>query len=80
MTRIFNLANWGTAIFMLRLPLAALDQKVVQTFTVKGVFEAEATKTHWICTWNLDESEETTPGSAWTMAPAGWHGWRRWNL
>lgn len=52
------LANWGTAVFMLRLPQAALDRKVLQAFTVKGLLEVKTTPTHWICSWNLDESED----------------------
>lgn len=52
------LANWGTAVFMLRLPMTALDRKVLKAFTVNGVFEVEASPTHWICSWNLDDSED----------------------
>jgi hypothetical protein len=52
------LANWGTAIFMLRLPKAVVDRSVLQTFATKGVLEVEATPTHWICEWSLDESDD----------------------
>lgn len=52
------LANWGSAMFMLRLPLAALDKKALQAFTVDGVLEVESTPTHWLCSWSLDESED----------------------
>ncbi|KAF0219201.1 MAG: hypothetical protein FD174_2287 [Geobacteraceae bacterium] len=52
------LANWGTAVFMLRLPHAALDGKSFNAFTAKGVFEIESTPTHWLCSWSPDESED----------------------
>ncbi len=51
-------ANWCTAIFMLRAPLATLNRKQMEAFTVGDTFEAEATPTHWILTWRLDESED----------------------
>ena len=57
-----HVADWCTALFMLRVPLAVLDRNRLNTAIVSGVFEAEATATHWILTWNLDESEEYDRG------------------
>jgi hypothetical protein len=51
-------ANWGTAIFMLRLPLCAFDAKVAQSFVVEDSLEMDETPTHWICTWSLSETED----------------------
>jgi len=61
------LANWGSAIFVLRLPLAALDREVARAFAVEGSLDVEATPTHWICTWSL-ESE----GGLWLDDSSGW--------
>lgn len=52
------LANWGSAIFMVRLPLAALDRETAKAFAAAGILDAEATKTHWVIGWHLDESED----------------------
>lgn len=62
MRRFFDahvyLANWGTAVFMLRLPRAVLDRKVLHACTVDDVLEAESTPTHWVLGWHLNESED----------------------
>ena len=50
-------ANWMTAIFMLRLPMEALAKEIAQTMAVPYILEFKATKTHWIITWSLEESE-----------------------
>lgn len=70
------LNNCGTAVFMLRVPLAALDRKSVEPFTIEDVFEGEATTTHWVLTWSLGEtedydrfSEEDGPGWMARLAP-----------
>lgn len=51
-------ANWGTVVFMLRLPVTALEREVFQPFVENSVFSFEASPTHWICSWTLEESED----------------------
>lgn len=56
-------SNWGHVRFMLRLPLAALDEAVLADFLQPSVAEEEsdygdafsvtATATHWILDWSL---------------------------
>jgi len=60
-------ANWGTAKFMLRLPLAALSQMNAQAFMVDGLLDVEPTPTHWICTWSLESEDgfDQEYGSGW---------------
>ena len=50
-------ANWMTAIFMVRLPIEALTQETAKAAAVPYILEIKATKTHWIITWSLEESE-----------------------
>jgi hypothetical protein len=50
-------ANWMTATFMVRLPIEALAKETAETFTMPYILDFKATKTHWIITWNLEESE-----------------------
>ncbi|MBW1925549.1 MAG: hypothetical protein JRJ35_19100 [Deltaproteobacteria bacterium] len=50
-------ANWMTAIFMVRLPMEALTQETVKAVAVPYLLDIKATKTHWIITWSLEESE-----------------------
>ncbi|WP_319521421.1 hypothetical protein [uncultured Desulfosarcina sp.] len=50
-------ANWMTAIFMLRLPIEALPEEAAKAMAVPYTLDIEATKTHWIITWSLEESE-----------------------
>lgn len=61
MQRFFDahvyVANWMTAIFMLRLPIETLTKETVKTMAVAYNLEFKATKTHWIVTWSLEESE-----------------------
>jgi len=61
MKRFFDahvyVANWMTAIFMIRLPTEALQEKTAEVIAVNGILDLDATKTHWIITWSLDESE-----------------------
>ena len=55
-------SNWGSASFMLRLPLAALDEAALADFLQPSVaaeetgygdaFTATATPTHWILDWS----------------------------
>ena len=61
MRRFFDahvyVANWRTAIFMVRLPIEALSEKTAGAMAVNGVLDFESTKTHWVITWILEESE-----------------------
>lgn len=50
-------ANWMSAVFMLRLPIDALSQETVEAMGVDYILDFKATQTDWIITWNLDESE-----------------------
>jgi len=50
-------ANWMTAIFMLRLPIEALPEEMVKAMAVPYTLDIKAVKTHWIITWRLEESE-----------------------
>ncbi|MEZ4576545.1 MAG: hypothetical protein R2875_00615, partial [Desulfobacterales bacterium] len=51
-------ANWMTAVFMVRLPKATLSREMVNAFTVSPFLEFKATKKDWIVTWCLEESED----------------------
>ncbi len=58
-------SNWGSASFMLRLPLAALDEAALADFLQPSVaaeetgygdaFTATATPTHWILDWSAND-------------------------
>jgi len=50
-------ANWMTAIFMVRLPIEALSEETAKALADPYVLDFKATKTHWIITWSLEESE-----------------------
>ena len=50
-------ANWMTAIFKVRLPSEALAKETVEALAESCVLDFKATKTHWIITWRLEESE-----------------------
>jgi hypothetical protein len=50
-------ANWMTAIFMLRLPIEALPDETVKAMAVPDMLDIKHAKTHWIVTWRLEESE-----------------------
>jgi hypothetical protein len=50
-------ANWMTAIFMVRLPIEALTRETAKAVAVSYLLDIKATKTHWIITWSLKESE-----------------------
>ncbi|MGD9189939.1 MAG: hypothetical protein PVI89_17100 [Desulfobacteraceae bacterium] len=61
MQRFFDahvyVANWMTAVFMVRLPIEALAKETADVMAVRYVLDFKATKTHWIITWCLEESE-----------------------
>ena len=50
-------ANWMTAIFMVRLPMQALTRETAKATAVSYLLDIKPTKTHWIITWSLEESE-----------------------
>jgi succinate dehydrogenase flavin-adding protein (antitoxin of CptAB toxin-antitoxin module) len=50
-------ANWMTAIFMVRLPIEALTREVAKAAAVPYLLDIKSTSTHWIVTWSLEESE-----------------------
>jgi hypothetical protein len=51
-------ANWGDAIFMVRLPREAIDQKTLQAFCTSPHLEFEKLPEHWLLTWSLGETED----------------------
>jgi hypothetical protein len=50
-------ANWMTAIFKVRVPGEALSKRTVESMAASEALDFKATKTHWIITWHLEESE-----------------------
>ena len=50
-------ANWMTAIFMVRLPIEVLAKETAQAMAVRYFLDFKAAKTHWVITWSLEESE-----------------------
>jgi len=50
-------ANWMTAIFKVGVPIQAIPENVVEAMTVPDFLDFKATKTRWIITWSLNESE-----------------------
>jgi hypothetical protein len=61
MERFFDahvyVANWMTAVFMVRLPIDALDEATAEAVKVRHSLDVSAAGAHWILTWRLDESE-----------------------
>jgi len=61
MQRFFDahvyVANWMTAIFMLRLPSDALDPETAEALAISYVLDFKASNTHWVITWRLEQSE-----------------------
>jgi hypothetical protein len=61
MERFFDahvyVANWMTAIFMVRLPIEVLAKETAQAMAESHVLDFTATKTNWVITWRLEESE-----------------------
>jgi len=50
-------ANWMTAIFMVRLPIEALTQETAEAVAVPYLLDIKPTQAHWIITWCLEESQ-----------------------
>ncbi|OPY84657.1 MAG: hypothetical protein A4E72_02116 [Syntrophus sp. PtaU1.Bin208] len=49
--------NWMSARFILRLPKESFDHKTLSPFTAYGIFKVEASPSHWLLIWSLEESE-----------------------
>jgi len=52
------IANWGDAIFMVRLPKEAIDQKTLKAFCTSPQLEFEKLPEHWLLTWSLGETKD----------------------
>jgi len=66
MRRFFDahvyLANWGEALFMVRLPLEAIDEQTITALCTSSHVTAEKLRNHWLLTWSLlGETEEYDP-------------------
>jgi len=44
---------------MVRMPIEALSQKTAKAMAVRYILDFKATKTHWVITWSLNESDES---------------------
>jgi hypothetical protein len=62
MQRFFDahvyVANWMTAVFMVRLPIEALAKETAEAMAVRYILDFSPTKTHWVITWCLEESQD----------------------
>lgn len=62
MERYFDIhvyvANWMTALFMVRIPIEALTKEVLETMAASDMMDFRTTPRHWIITWYLEESED----------------------
>lgn len=63
MTQFFDahvyVANWGSAVFMVRLPIEALAAAIVEAIAVaEEVLEFTSTKKYWVIGWYLREGED----------------------
>ncbi|MGD9948508.1 MAG: hypothetical protein AB7U29_08525 [Desulfobulbus sp.] len=66
MRRFFDahvyLANWGEALFMVKLPLETIDEQTLTAFCTHSHLTAEKLPNHWLLTWSLlGEAEECEP-------------------
>lgn len=50
-------ANWMTAVFMVRVPIETLSNKIAKAMEARYTLDFKAVQTHWIITWSLEESE-----------------------
>jgi hypothetical protein len=61
MKRFFDahvyVANWMSAVFKVRVPIEMISEKMAETMAVRYILDFKATKTHWVITWSLSESE-----------------------
>jgi hypothetical protein len=63
-------ANWMTAVFMVRLPIEALPEETAKAMAVPYILDFKATKTHWVIAWSLRESRNYD-----RFAIESGHGW-----
>lgn len=65
------LADWGEAIFMVRLPLEAIDQQTLKAFCTSPHLAFNKLPDHWLLTWSLSgeaedyDSFDFVEGSGW---------------
>jgi len=52
------LANWGSAVLMLKLPRDGIEHDVLEAFSGHECLEVEALPEHWLLIWSLGESED----------------------
>jgi hypothetical protein len=52
------ITNWGDAIFMVRLPKEAIDQKTLKAFCTSPHLEFEKFPEHWLLTWSIGQTED----------------------
>jgi hypothetical protein len=61
MMRFFDahvyVANWGAAIFKVRVPIETISEKLAKALVMCETLDFKATETHWVITWSLHESE-----------------------
>ena len=56
------LANWGEALFMIRIPLEAIDEQAIRAFCTSSHVTTEKLPYHWLLTWSLlGDTEDNDP-------------------
>jgi hypothetical protein len=75
MRRFFDahvyLANWGEALFMVRLPLEAIEEQTITAFCTNSHLTAEKLPHHWLLTWSLlGDTEDYDPSDF--VEETGW--------
>ena len=74
MKRFFDahvyVANWGAAIFKVRVPVETISEKLAKALVMCETLDFKATETHWVITWSLHESENYD-----LFGMEGGHGW-----
>jgi hypothetical protein len=62
MRRFFDahlyLADWGSAVLMLKLPRECIEHKVLKVFSGNDYLHVEKLPEHWLLTWSVGESED----------------------
>lgn len=66
MRRFFDahvyLASWGESIFMVRLPLEAIEEQTITALCTSSHLSAEKLSHHWLLTWSLlGDTEDYDP-------------------
>lgn len=52
------MANWGTALFMINLPLEAISRETAETMQSADFLDFKVFKNLWVITWSLDDEPE----------------------